>query len=110
MAFERLMQIVSLGEGGVALQLPVVEVASDDHRGVVGQGFEQLAEQLQLQLAMTFEQAQVHANRMDFSVPRHLQHTVQQPASFGAGDRHIKVTKFADRVFDSSALPWWPSV
>jgi hypothetical protein len=26
------MQIVASGEGGIALQLPVVEVAGDDHR------------------------------------------------------------------------------
>ncbi|MNG26444.1 hypothetical protein D3C84_1114410 [compost metagenome] len=44
MAFEGFVQVVAPGEGGVALQLPVVEIASDDHRRCVRQGFEQLAE------------------------------------------------------------------
>lgn len=37
MTFEGFVQVVTTGEGGVALQLPVVEVAGDDHRGIVGQ-------------------------------------------------------------------------
>ncbi|MNY77450.1 hypothetical protein D3C86_2173540 [compost metagenome] len=45
-AFERLMQVVATREGGVAPQLPIVEVAGNDDRSIVGQGFEQLAEQL----------------------------------------------------------------
>lgn len=41
---EGFMQIVASGEGGIALQLPVVEVAGDNHRCIIGQGFEQLAQ------------------------------------------------------------------
>ena len=33
-AFEGFVQVVAAGEGGVALQLPVVEVPGDDHRSL----------------------------------------------------------------------------
>ncbi|MNG20319.1 hypothetical protein D3C84_1045630 [compost metagenome] len=45
---EGFMQIATAGEGEIATQLPVVEVAGDDHRGVLGQRIEQLAEQFEL--------------------------------------------------------------
>ena len=76
MAFEGFVQVVAAGEGDVALQLLVIEVAGDDHRRIVGQRFEQLAEQLQLQLPMAFEQAQVHADGMHFGMPRHIQYAM----------------------------------
>lgn len=47
---------------------------------------------------MAFQQTQVHADRMHFSVPRHIQYAMQQAAAFWAGDRDVEVTVFADRV------------
>jgi len=56
-------------------QAPVVEVARDHHRGAFGQRVEQVAEQLELTLAVRLAQPQVHADGMQF-VARHLQHAV----------------------------------
>ncbi|PAV93522.1 hypothetical protein WR25_01577 [Diploscapter pachys] len=55
-ALERLVQVAVQAQGPVAAQLPVVEVAGDDHRGAGGQGVEQLAQQMQLLLPVPFEQ------------------------------------------------------
>nr|GEZ90996.1 hypothetical protein [Tanacetum cinerariifolium] len=66
-AFKGLVQIAATLQAFVALQLPVVEVASDDHRGIVGQRVKQIAEQVQLQLPVALKQAQVDANGVHFS-------------------------------------------
>ena len=77
MALKHLMQVVTLAQGSVALLLPVIEITGNDHRLMGRQGFEQLVEQHDLQLAMAFQQAQMHANGMHIVMPRHIQHTVQ---------------------------------
>ena len=48
MTFEGLVQVIAAGEGGVALELPVIEIAGDNHRCIFGQRFKQLTEELQL--------------------------------------------------------------
>ncbi|MNJ79545.1 hypothetical protein D3C77_776050 [compost metagenome] len=54
-ALEGLVQVTLQAQGAVAVGFPVVEIAGDDHRGIGGQGFEQLAQQLQLLLAVAFQ-------------------------------------------------------
>lgn len=103
-AFEGFVQVVAAGKGGIALHLPVVEVAGNDHRRIIRQGLEELAEQLQLQLTMAFQQAEVHADGMHFAVPRNVQHAVQQAAAFRAGNGDIQVSVFADRVFRQQGI------
>ena len=53
---------------------------------------------------MTFQQAQVHADRMDFGVARYVQHTMQQSSAFGPGDRDVEVSVFADRVLGQQGV------
>jgi len=68
------------------------------------QGFEQLVEQHDLQLAMAFQQAQMHANGMHIVMPRHIQHTVQQAAPLRPGDRHIEIARSLDRVLGQQGI------
>ena len=48
MAFKHFMQVITLREGGIALQLPVIEITGNDHRLMGRQGLEQLVEQYDL--------------------------------------------------------------
>ncbi|MNC23499.1 hypothetical protein D3C75_715280 [compost metagenome] len=103
-ALEGFVQVALQAKGAVAMAFPVVEVAGDDHRGVGRQGVQQFTQQLQLLLPVAFQQRQVHADRMHLALPRHLQHTVQQAAAFGAGDRHVQVAVLDDRVFGQQRI------
>ncbi len=104
MALEGFVQVVPSPQGDIAVHLPVVEVAGDDHRRLGGQGFEQLAQQGQLLLPVAFQQAQVHADGMHFGVARHLQYAVQQAPALGAGDRDVKVAVLADGEFRQQGI------
>ncbi|MNF94499.1 hypothetical protein D3C84_772110 [compost metagenome] len=98
MTLEGFVQVVAPGQGEVALKLPVIEIAGDDHRRIARQRLKQLAEQGQLQLTVAFPQAQVHTDRMHLGVPRDIEHAMQQPATFGAGDGYIQIAVMTDRV------------
>ena len=77
---------------------PVVEVAGHDERGVVRHfRTDQRAKALHLLLAMTFHEAQVHADHVDVDAGRGLQGTVQQAALLGAGDGDVVVAVVRDR-------------
>ncbi len=103
-ALEGFVQVALQAKGAVAVTFPVVEVAGDDHRRVGRQRVQQLTQQLQLLLPVVFQQRQVHADRMHLALPRHLQHTVQQAAAFGAGDRHVQVAVLDDRVLGQQRI------
>ncbi|MNK95533.1 hypothetical protein D3C87_1157720 [compost metagenome] len=103
-AFEGFVQVIAAGQGGITLHLPVVEVAGNDHRRIIRQGLEELTEQLQLQLTMAFQQAEVNADRMHFAMPRHVQHAVQQATAFRAGNGNIQVSILADRIFRQQGI------
>ncbi|MNK78577.1 hypothetical protein D3C87_982140 [compost metagenome] len=53
---------------------------------------------------MAFEQTQVHADCVDLGVTRDVEHTVQQSTALGAGDRHVEVAVFTDRVFRQQGI------
>lgn len=105
-ALEGFVQVVAAGKGGIALHLPVVEVAGNDHRRIIRQGLEELAEQLQLQLTMAFQQAEVHADGMHFAVPGTSSTQCSKPRRSGPVMETSRFRYSRIGYFDSRALPW----
>ncbi len=81
---------------------PVVEVAGDHHRLALRQARHQLAEQLQLALALRLAQSQVHADRVQRTAD--VDHRMQQAAFLVARHRDVEVAVGEDRMLGEHGI------
>src|SRR5438876_462723 len=82
------------------LLLPVVEVAGDDERSLLGaRRADTLGEPLELEAAAARPQPQVHVDAVQLLLPaRHFDLAMQQPAAFERMVRDVDVLPYVDRM------------
>ena len=104
--YKNLAQCCASGQLGVCTLAPVVEVACHDEWGMHGNIRTcQLAQHVQLLVAVRLTQAQMHADGMHINGPaRYLQLAVQQAASLGPADGHVMVFKTHNRELRQNSI------